>query len=147
MASFDDTLSLLPSQEAALANQDLIQRYCPGLAEHTPLTIAAYITADSTECWPWPDVSEAGYGWLKLEATPYGYIQCLTTHRYMYDILVGDVPQGYHVHHRCDNKRCWNPFHLRELTPQEHYDVHHPPRVLSPLPWVPPVQLALAFGS
>jgi len=148
MAIPDDTLPPLSSQETALANSDLIRRYCPGLVEHAPLHLAAYITTDSTQCWPWPYVAESGYGWICLEATPYGYTQCLTAHRYLYDILVGDVPRGYHVHHICEVKACWNPFHLKEVSPKEHYDIHHPTPGPEPvLPWLPPVQLVFGFAA
>lgn len=35
-----------------------------------------------------------------------------------------DIPQGYHVHHKCDKKHCFNPEHLKVLSPAEHAAEH-----------------------
>lgn len=79
-----------------------------------------------TDCWHWTGgLSRDGYGYVSLEPTPYGYASPMHSHRYMYDILVGDIPYGYHIHHRCKVKDCWNPFHLEAVTPKEHYARHH----------------------
>ena len=36
----------------------------------------------------------------------------------------GDVPVGFHVHHKCENSACVNPKHLVVLSPEAHRAVH-----------------------
>lgn len=46
-------------------------------------------------------------------------------HRAAYELLVGVIPDGHHVHHRCGVKRCWRPEHLVALDPVAHKGAHH----------------------
>lgn len=106
-------------------NVDLVQRYCPGLEGHAPLDIARHIHTDPTECWPWDRyISVQGYGKASTQPTSYGFQASIPIHRYMYDALVGVINAMHHVHHRCQNRACWNPFHLEEVTPKEHRQRH-----------------------
>ena len=45
-------------------------------------------------------------------------------HRLVYLLEVGDIPAGYHVHHRCHNPGCCNPAHLELLSHSEHSRLH-----------------------
>jgi hypothetical protein len=42
----------------------------------------------------------------------------------MYELRIGDVPVGFHVHHKCENSGCVNPRHLVALSPEDHRAVH-----------------------
>jgi hypothetical protein len=46
----------------------------------------------------------------------YGMIRCggkmITVHRVIYAARKGEIPEGMHVLHRCDKRRCCNPDHL-----------------------------------
>jgi hypothetical protein len=58
-------------------------------------------------CWNWKlSVGSHGYGQINVGG------KILSTHRLMYEIKVGPIPEGYHILHKCDNKRCCNPEHL-----------------------------------
>lgn len=44
--------------------------------------------------------------------------------RYVYEEEHGPIPDGFHVHHTCENPLCVNPEHLEALSPEEHAERH-----------------------
>jgi HNH endonuclease len=115
----------VPPEEAACV--DLLRRYCPGLAVHTHAQVAAHVHVDARGCWPWDGrVNMDGYGYV-WSAGPWDDTITWLVHRYMFDTLVGPIPAGHHIHHRCHTRDCWHPLHLEEVTPKEHAARH--PRV------------------
>lgn len=121
MDSYQSTASVEP------AHIDLIRRYCPGLAVYTHTQVAAHGHPDVQGCWPWDGyITPGGYGRVYTEGS-WSERSQFQAHRYMYDILVGSVLPTHDVHHRCEHKACWNPFHLEEVTPKEHSARHRQP--------------------
>ena len=62
---------------------------------------------NSAGCWIWQGAKQGrGYGvmWAKNKIWQ--------AHRYAYSVLVGPIPEGKFVCHRCDTPLCVNPDHL-----------------------------------
>lgn len=84
-----------------------------------PERIRSRIAVQDDGCWIWTGgrVSK-GYG------SVYWQGRVAVTHRVVYELLVGDIPSGAQLHHRCEVKACVNPDHLEPLDPAEHSAQH-----------------------
>lgn len=65
-------------------------------------------------CWLWRgQIGTYGYGYISLNGKP------TLAHRFVYEQLVGPIPQGLYLLHSCDTPACVNPDHLRCGTQKE----------------------------
>ena len=55
---------------------------------------------DASGCWTWQGTLNHGYGMFKL-AGKWRYV-----HRLAYELLIGPIPKGLILHHKCLNPRC-----------------------------------------
>lgn len=46
-------------------------------------------------------------------------------HRHIYEQCFGEIPEGYQVHHKCNNTLCINPEHLEALSVADHNSITH----------------------
>jgi hypothetical protein len=66
-------------------------------------------------CWIWQGtVTRGGYGIVTLTGK-----RTVGAHRWAYEQLVGDIPEGLTLDHLCYVPLCVNPDHLEPVTPGE----------------------------
>lgn len=69
---------------------------------------------EGAPCWEWQmSCMKAGYGQLFV-AGKNNY-----THRLMYQLMTGPIPEGLELDHLCRNRKCCNPAHLEAVTSKE----------------------------
>lgn len=64
-------------------------------------------------CWRWTGGTSDGYGLFWWSG------RTVSAHRFLYERLVGAVPDGLDLDHRCRHRDCVRPEHLRAVTHRE----------------------------
>jgi HNH endonuclease len=88
------------------------------MIELLPPHLRAKILVD--DCWIWTGAVDAKTGYGKGSLPPYRR-RGIGIHRLVYELLIGPIPPGKHLHHTCRNRRCCNPAHLQTVTSLEHH--------------------------
>jgi len=83
---------------------------------------ASFVAVDSSAdaCWLWTGAlsSQGQYPGFWLDN---GFVYA---HRYSYVTTFGAIPDDWHIHHICGNRRCVRPDHLEALSPEAHRALH-----------------------
>ena len=67
-------------------------------------------------CWEWTSgINDAGYGIARFGASSNQF----RAHRVAYELLVGEITDGYQLDHLCRNRSCVNPDHLDPVPQRE----------------------------
>ena len=93
------------------------RRQAQATDKNTESTIGGRVTVMPNGCWAYQSRLDR-YG--KTDARE----GTIIVHRFVYETLVGPIPDGHHLHHECENKGCCNPHHLVPLTPGDHTRRH-----------------------
>ena len=79
----------------------------------------------ATDCWNWIGSKDGrGYGCLNVRID--GKHTTLKAHRAAYQELVGPIPDGLDIDHKCYNTLCINPNHLEPVSPEENLNRRRP---------------------
>ena len=88
----------------------------------TPASERLWVRVEKTEtCWNWTGcLDRKGYGIIgdKVGAQKVN----VRVHRLAYSTLVGPLADEAQVDHRCHNRRCVNPAHLRTTTHKQNQE-------------------------
>lgn len=64
-------------------------------------------------CWLWEGRLHLGYGHWSVNK------KSVLAHRHVYEKLVGPIPPGLHIDHKCRVRCCVNPAHMEPVTKKE----------------------------
>lgn len=109
----------LPSWNYADSIHDTL-RLWSALRELDPL-MRTRIRVNDNWCWIWTGAKTGGYGRITVARKQY------VTHRYIYELLVGPIPEGLQIDHLCRTPPCVNPAHLEPVTALENTRRSHGP--------------------
>lgn len=80
--------------------------------------LSRFTIDELTGCWLWTaSVNPRGYGLTSIPQP--GHNLTRRAHRFIYEALVGAIPEGLDLDHLCRVRRCVNPDHLEPVTHQE----------------------------
>src|ERR1051326_5431077 len=72
---------------------------------------------DEKGCWVWQkQLDRDGYPRMKTGSHAEGTRKHSGAHRVSYKVFVGAIPAGLQIDHKCINRACINPSHLRVVT-------------------------------
>lgn len=72
----------------------------------------------TNKCWIWKKAKNNGYGRFQANRIR------ILAHRFSYMINIGHIFDGMVIHHKCNNKMCVNPKHLKQVTTKQNTNYH-----------------------
>ncbi len=93
-----------------------IEKNEPKIIKPLPKAIPPQLMAKvqvTDSCWIYRGSTLAGYGRTTWGGKAY------KAHRFFYQVLRGQIPDGLHLDHLCTDRACVNPDHLEPVTSTE----------------------------
>jgi hypothetical protein len=91
-----------------------------------PLTVAHVASPEerfwasvdtSGSCWKWTEaINDSGYGIIRIGK------KSVRAHRFAWELLVDEIPEGMQIDHRCRHRECVRPEHLRVVTNKQNQE-------------------------
>lgn len=70
---------------------------------------------DVDVCWKWDgSINKYGYGFFVVKKGGKG--KYIWSHRFSYELFIGEIPKGLVIDHLCRNRACANPYHLEPVS-------------------------------
>lgn len=80
-----------------------------------PDRILDKLALTSEGCWYWIGNWNSGNGYGKV----WWQGKAAMAHRVIYELLIGPIPDGLVLDHKCRHRACCNPHHLEPVTVKE----------------------------
>lgn len=84
-------------------------------SENAPAVIRKKVTVDANGCWLWNRAINIRTHYAQWIIGGHNR----NAHRAVYELLVGSIPEGLELDHRCRIRHCVNPEHLEPVTHRE----------------------------
>lgn len=97
-----------------------LRKYGDPLGKAQPASERFWTRVEKTPtCWNWTGrLSPKGYAHIDHNGGK------IMAHRLSYQLCVGPIPEGKMIDHRCHNRACVNPAHLRVVTAKQNNENH-----------------------
>jgi hypothetical protein len=73
-----------------------------------------------TGCWEWTGAKTRGGASARFHRNRYGALwvegRTVRAHRWIYELIIGPIPDSKELDHLCDFSLCVNPYHLQPAT-------------------------------
>lgn len=93
--------------------RDVMERFWSKVDKDGPIPDAPLFPELKTPCWAWLcTINEKGYAKFFANRKVY------RAHKFIYELIVGAVPKGLVLDHKCRTRHCVNPYHLDPVTPK-----------------------------
>lgn len=98
----------------SIARRDVMERFWEKVDKNGPIPESSMFPELKTPCWWWVcTINKKGYAKFLANG------KVVRAHKFLYEKMVGKVPVGLILDHKCRVRHCVNPDHEEPVTPKE----------------------------